>query len=171
MIKGIYFEERPWMYKVSLEEVLKNLNYLNEVSNKDVTDKSGYNINLKQYEGDLYKVRIYESDNLEGISAIYKMYSIISTSIPDFLTCYQLSQKKVIMAFSNFKSISEDQEVIMDFFIEEIIRVSVVVIKEFGEDNVMNMGKFLKDYVDTCTYCKKGYTDLGDNFLDDIFNV
>lgn len=155
MIKGILLKRKPWMAGVTIEKIFEDIDYFKGAVNQEVTDSKGYVMNLEQYSGSKYKVKVYESENTTGIDAIYKMYCIISSSLPEFICCFKINSNKLLMAYSNFKSIDENQEQIMDLFIEELIRVCVVVIKEFGEDNVLDIDKFIKDYIDTCTYCSE----------------
>ena len=152
MITGIKLPIAPNMKGKTIENVLYDLDILSErlpessfINSRDIT------IVKRTYIGRKYITQIISYDKKDDTSfnITYDLYRYIYEALPEFLFCYKLSEKTIIISFPNFGNsyfgINEMYENLMN----EIQRLAVFLMKLYG-DNPDVLKSMLRDYVDLC---------------------
>lgn len=143
MIKGFLLKERPSMNKVSVVDILSDIDFLNKESDlKDLND--GSITKRSAYKGEKFITVIYEIDFKPRLDAIQNLYSLIQKAKPEFIKVFKLGENTIVASYNHFK----DKDTLITFYIliEELLRVGGFILK--NENNVENSAKILKDYID-----------------------
>ena len=106
---------------------------------------SGCEIYQRSYYSDNLYITTYASGNELNIEAIFEVYEVLNEGAPDYLKAFKKDDKTVIIAWPRYEDKFEDATYTL--LIEEIIRISAFLLKEFGIDAAKI---YIQNYLNMC---------------------
>lgn len=154
MIKGIYLKKRPSMEDIPILDLMSNINFTKLIDKKEMVDSSGYDVTLNVFEGNKYKLRIYTSENKSGLSSIYFLFDVLKKASPNLVSIFKLDDK-ILLFYPNYKYLGENEDYLFEYTIEELLRITMISIKQVGDGNLIDSVSLVKDYIKTFIYFKE----------------
>ena len=154
MIRGISLPYRPKMSGITIEKILGNLDLLHEFSGSVTFESSISDSNRMErhqyYCGD-YITTVYETDYSRGYDALWFLLDILQEALPDFLVCHRYSSTQILYTIPNYyKTCGEKIGLVYDLTVDELMRLTVFLIKSFTLDRRKEIVMLIRDYVDLC---------------------
>jgi len=155
MIKGFLFKNKPHMNEFSEVDILSRLDPLKESEDKfdfttTIGDEEVSATRRSFYSEDLY-ISTYTSESSGVLDSLWDVYNAINMGAPEVLRAFKKGNA-IFVAWPRFEDDKFDDSA-YTIFIEELIRVSALFIREFGSAEIAS--KYIQSYVDLCVAWKK----------------
>lgn len=152
MITGIKLPLCPNMVGVTIEDVLSDLDILSEkFPESSFKNARDITITKRTYFGKKYLTTIidYSQKDERSFDITYDLYKIVSEALPNFMSCFKYSEKKIIISYPNFSSQFFHMNDVYENLMNEIHRLTVFLMKLYGDDRETLIA-LIRDYVNLC---------------------
>lgn len=151
MIKGFYLRDDPFMTDISETKVLSEIDLNREVDSVIEYPEEGQMAEKHTYESDLLMISVFEIPKESGYNALYEVYSLLEKANPNYIKVIKKSKTTLIVAYPNFSEIEDDDPDKYDRLIEELVRVSVFLLRHYYSSESMDtIVEYLRDYIKIC---------------------
>lgn len=151
MITGIKLPIAPNMMGKTKEDILSDLDLLTErLPESSFVNSRNIIITKRSYLGKKYITFIieYSKEDEASFDVTYRLYKNIHNALPEFMSCFKFSDKKIFIAYPNFRNHFGMNDV-YENLMGEIQRLAVFLMKLYGDDPKI-LRDMLRDYVDLC---------------------
>lgn len=160
MIRGISLPEKPKMKGVTLEKILGGLDLLREFSSPVTFESSvsdSNNMIRRQYYCGEFITTIYETDYSRGYEALWVLLDILQEALPDYLVCHRYTSTQLLYTIPNYYDLyDENTGLLYENTMDELIRLTVLLVKTFTRDRREEIIMLIRDYVNLCIVFGKG---------------
>lgn len=159
MITGIKLPVAPDMRGKTIEDILSDIDVLAErLPESSFINSRNVTITKRSYYGKKYVTFIidYSKEDEASFEVTYKLYETINNALPEFISCFKYSNKKIVIAYPNFSKNYIGMNEVYENMMGEIQRLAVFLMKLYGDDPAI-LKEMLRDYVDLCIDYPKQY--------------